>query len=99
MLELRPCCENCDVDLPPDSASALICTFECTFCRDCAQGVLQNVCPNCGGGLTDRPVRPQAMLLRNPASTLRIVKPLVGERAARHAALVKQYCAIAPHRR
>jgi hypothetical protein len=39
------------------------------------------------------------MLLRNPASTVRIVKPLVGERAARHAELVKQYCAIAPHRR
>ncbi len=58
MLELRPNCERCDVDLPP-SADARICTYECTFCVDCAEVALQNVCPNCGGGFVSRPIRPQ----------------------------------------
>ncbi|MFK8031667.1 MAG: DUF1272 domain-containing protein [Gammaproteobacteria bacterium] len=57
MLELRPCCENCAVLLPPDSVDAMICTFECTFCRPCVEE-LANVCPNCGGGFQTRPVRP-----------------------------------------
>ena len=35
MLELRPSCECCDKDLPPAATDAMICTFECTFCRDC----------------------------------------------------------------
>ena len=59
MLELRPNCELCDRDLPPDSPDAFICTYECTFCRDCVDGLLQNVCPNCGGGFVPRPIRPQ----------------------------------------
>lgn len=59
MLELRPSCEHCDKDLPPSSAEALICSFECTFCAACAEDVLKNVCPNCGGGFERRPVRPQ----------------------------------------
>ncbi|MDD3444349.1 MAG: DUF1272 domain-containing protein [Zavarzinia sp.] len=75
MLELRPGCECCDRDLPPDSPDAVICTFECTFCRDCAESVLDNVCPNCSGELVRRPVRPAAALVRNPASTTRIFKP------------------------
>ena len=58
MLELRPNCELCDVDLPPDATNARICSYECTFCADCVDGVLQNVCPNCGGGLVARPIRP-----------------------------------------
>ena len=58
MLELRPTCENCNVALPPDSPSARICSFECTFCAACVDGVLTNVCPNCGGGFMPRPVRP-----------------------------------------
>lgn len=57
-LELRPNCECCDRDLPPDSSAAMICSFECTFCADCVRLELQNVCPNCGGGLTPRPIRP-----------------------------------------
>lgn len=69
MLELRPNCECCDRDLPPDSADAMICTFECTFCRDCAEQILGGVCPNCGGDLVRRPVRPAAMLAKYPAST------------------------------
>jgi len=58
MLELRPVCENCNVALPPDSTAARICSFECTFCATCVDEVLQNVCPNCGGGFAPRPVRP-----------------------------------------
>lgn len=58
MLELRPCCEHCAVALAPDSLEARICSFECTFCASCAEGLLGNVCPNCGGGFTPRPVRP-----------------------------------------
>ena len=58
MLELRPNCERCDRDLPPESAEARICSYECTFCADCAEGPLGNVCPNCGGGFERRPVRP-----------------------------------------
>jgi len=74
MLELRPNCECCDRDLPPDSADAMICTFECTFCRDCAEQTLGGVCPNCGGELVRRPVRPAAMLAKYPASTRRVLK-------------------------
>jgi hypothetical protein len=58
MLELRPTCENCDVALPPSSTEAMICSFECTFCRACAEDRLGNVCPNCGGGFSPRPIRP-----------------------------------------
>jgi uncharacterized protein len=58
MLELRPTCENCNAPLPPDSRDARICTFECTFCATCVEGMLGNVCPNCGGGFERRPVRP-----------------------------------------
>jgi hypothetical protein len=75
MLELRPGCECCDRDLPGDSADALICSFECTFCRDCAERVLHGQCPNCGGELVPRPRRPLAKLAANPASTQRVLKP------------------------
>lgn len=75
MLELRPNCECCDRDLPPDSSEARICTYECTFCASCVDGVLAGACPNCGGNLTPRPIRPPGMLSRHPASTTRVVKP------------------------
>ena len=58
MLELRPTCEHCNRALPPESAEAMICSFECTFCAGCVRDVLGNVCPNCGGGFAPRPVRP-----------------------------------------
>ncbi len=74
MLELRPSCECCDRDLPPDSAEAMMCSFECTFCRWCAEGPLGGRCPNCGGELVTRPRRPADKLLRNPASTQRVFK-------------------------
>ena len=75
MLELRPGCECCDRDLPPDSAAARICTYECTFCADCAETRLRGSCPNCGGELVRRPVRPIVMLAKHPASARRVLKP------------------------
>lgn len=74
MMRLRPNCENCDRDLPPESADARICTFECTFCAACAEGSLNNVCPNCGGNFTARPIRPAPMLAKHPASTERVLR-------------------------
>jgi len=75
MLELRPNCECCNGDLPPESSDALICSFECTFCRACAERVFGGGCPNCGGELLARPRRPAEKLSKYPASTARIVKP------------------------
>lgn len=74
MLELRPNCECCDKDLPPEATDALICTFECTFCADCVENVLDRVCPNCGGNFSTRPIRPAAKLEKYPASTERVLK-------------------------
>jgi len=59
MLELRPTCEHCNKALPPASPEARICSYECTFCATCVETVLRNVCPNCGGGFTPRPIRPR----------------------------------------
>ena len=75
MLTLKPGCECCDRDLPPESGEARICSFECTFCSGCADGVLGGTCPNCKGELVRRPIRPAAALARHPASTERVFKP------------------------
>ena len=72
MLELRPNCERCDRDLPPESGDARICSFECTFCADCTDGPLAGHCPNCGGELVPRPIRPAELLEKFPASTERV---------------------------
>jgi hypothetical protein len=74
MLQLRPNCECCDRDLPPDTDLARICTFEGTFCADCAEIRFEGVCPNCSGDLVRRPIRPAAMLAKYPASTERVNK-------------------------
>ena len=79
MLELRPNCECCNRDLPPDSMEARICTFECTFCATCVETVLGGVCPNCGGELVRRPRRLAAKLVNNPASTQRVFNPNCGK--------------------
>ena len=95
MLELRPNCELCDKDLPPEAVEARICSYECTYCADCADGVLANVCINCGGGLSPRPIRPlqewRAGLsrLRQPPSAKRVVTPYTAEEIAAHVARVK----------
>ena len=75
MLQLRPNCECCNRDLPPESQEALICSFECTFCRPCAETIRGGKCPNCGGELVSRPRRPAAKLQKFPASTERVFKP------------------------
>ena len=76
MLEIRPTCENCNKLLPHDSKEAMICTFECTYCKDCVQNVLQDVCPNCGGNFEERPIRPKHLLEKNPVSTIVVYKPV-----------------------
>jgi hypothetical protein len=75
MLQMRPNCECCDADLPPESREARICSFECTFCAACADERLGGKCPNCGGELIARPTRAAALLARFPASTERVLKP------------------------
>jgi uncharacterized protein len=74
LLELRPNCECCDRDLAVDAPDVRICSFECTFCADCGDGKLAGRCPNCGGGLVIRPIRPAAALAKFPASTKRVVR-------------------------
>lgn len=75
MLLLKPNCECCNKDLPPESTEAKICSFECTFCRTCADTILEGVCPNCGGELVNRPRRPENKLSKHPAATERVYKP------------------------
>jgi hypothetical protein len=75
MLQMRPNCECCDVDLPPESSEARICSFECTFCAACADQRLGGRCPNCSGALVGRPARAAALLGKFPASTERVLKP------------------------
>jgi hypothetical protein len=77
----------------------MICSFECTFCSDCATRILQNVCPNCGGEMVRRPVRPTDKRGSFPPSTARIYKPLIGERLEKHAALVQRYAGVVPSKR
>ena len=102
MLELRPTCENCNKALPPDSMEARICSYECTFCATCVDAVLDNVCPNCGGGFAPRPVRPAKnwrgdnYLGHDPASTKTKHRPVDSVSHARFSAAIKT---IAPHKR
>jgi len=55
-LEMRIACEKCRKPLPLESADAYICSYECTWCGACAEG-MSHVCPNCGGELLRRPRR------------------------------------------
>ena len=75
MLQLRPGCESCDKDLPPDSAEARICSFECNFCASCATNVLAGKCPNRGGEPVVRPRRSANKLANSPPSMERVHKP------------------------
>ncbi len=75
MLEMRPNCEHCDLDLPADSQDARICSFECTFCAGCNDQHFHGVCPNCGGQLLPRPSRAQKLWEKYPPSTKRVLKP------------------------
>ena len=101
-LQLRPNCEYCDKDLPPNSVQARICSYECTFCADCVEAKLGNVCPNCGGGFMPRPIRPSqewragVSLEKNPASSKRVHLKYGLEDIAIHSARIRD---IAPERR
>ncbi len=94
MLELRPSCEHCNKSLPPDSTEAMICTFECTFCKDCVL-LLENVCPNCGGGFCDRPIRPKTNLIdenflgKHPAGKRVVYNPVNLETHSQFATSIK----------
>jgi len=96
MLELRPICEQCASPLPPHATNAMICSFECTFCRDCVENVLGNVCSNCGGGFVPRPIRPvrnwrgDNYLGAYPPSTERRHRPVDPREHAAFAALVNR---------
>ncbi len=96
MLELRPTCEHCNRTLPPASGEARICSYECTFCAACVDGVLGGVCPNCGGGFVPRPVRPAtewksgAGLAQHPASTKVKHRPVDPAAHAAFAATIKR---------
>jgi len=104
MLELRPNCELCDRDLPPQSADARICSYECTYCVACAESVLKNVCPTCGGGFVPRPIRPKTAwrperklgLSYHPASTSRVHSKFTMDDILAHVARIKD---IAPEDR
>jgi hypothetical protein len=95
MLELRPNCELCDRDLPPDAADARICSYECTFCAACVEGVLHDVCPNCGGGFQPRPIRPANThregtgLVNDPPGTRRRHTPYTHEEIESFAATLR----------
>ncbi|MBC7918740.1 MAG: DUF1272 domain-containing protein [Rhodoferax sp.] len=95
MLELRPTCEHCNKDLPPASTEARICAYQCTFCANCVDTVLGNVCPNCGGGFAPRPVRPSQNLKNNnflganPASTTVKHRPVDAQAHAQFAAAIR----------
>ncbi len=80
MIEIRTNCENCNRSLPPNSKKARICAFVCTFCKDCVEQVLQNVCPNCGGGFEKRPVLVKKYLDKYPPSDKKIYKPVNREK-------------------
>ena len=94
-LELRPNCEYCDKDLPPNATDARICSYECTFCAQCVEAVLFNVCPNCGGGFVPRPIRPATewrpglSLAKRPASTKRVHLSYSLDDIAAHSARLK----------
>lgn len=75
MLEIRPCCEHCAKELLYNATNAMICTFECTYCKACAIELFKNVCPNCNGGFVPRPIRPKLLLKKYPASEKTIYKP------------------------
>jgi hypothetical protein len=76
MLEIRQCCENCGKSLPNDSNEAMICSFECTFCAQCVENILENVCPNCGGGFEKRPTRPNSQLGKYPVRNDKVFRPI-----------------------
>jgi len=95
MLKLKPNCEWCDIDLPANATNAMICTYECTFCDTCVSSVLENVCPNCGGGFCSRPIRPVVAhregvsLQHQPASVERVTSDYSRQQLRKFTGLLK----------
>ncbi len=81
MLEIRLNCEHCNKELPNTATDAMICSFECTYCRECALEIFENVCPSCSGNFVARPIRPKKMIEKYPASTKQVFKPKDLEKA------------------
>ncbi|MCL4129349.1 UNVERIFIED_CONTAM: hypothetical protein GTU68_049557 [Idotea baltica] len=75
MLEIRPNCEHCNTSLPNTSTEAMICSFECTYCKTCALEIFENVCPSCSDNFVERPIRPSKYMENYPASTDIVFKP------------------------
>ena len=94
-LQLRPNCEYCDKDLPLDAPDARICSYECTFCADCVETRLFNVCPNCGGGFAPRPIRPAkpwragVCAVNQPPSEKRVHLKFTSDEIAAHSARIR----------
>lgn len=76
MIEIRTSCENCNKQFQANSEEAMIGAFECTFCKECVDSVLQNVCPNCGGGFEKRPTLPKEYLSKYPVSMTKVFRPI-----------------------
>lgn len=101
MLEIRPTCENCNKPLPNDSDEAMICSYECTYCKPCVDDILKNVCPNCGGGFEKRPTRPSDCLtgncVENDPAGERVVHKLVD--AEKFEGVLEHFRSVPPERR
>ncbi|TDQ25624.1 DUF1272 domain-containing protein [Tenacibaculum caenipelagi] len=96
MLEVRPNCEHCGKDLPNTSTEAMICSFECTYCKECALEIFENVCPTCSGNFVSRPIRPQKFIEKYPASTKRVFDKKNIEKARLNS---DKYKSIVPEKR
>ncbi len=96
MLEIRPNCEHCNKSLSNTSTEAMICSFECTYCRKCAITIFENVCPSCAGNFVPRPIRPSKMVEKYPVSTTKVFVPKDLEKAKR---LSDKFKHIVPEKR
>lgn len=96
MLDIRPNCEHCNKDLPNTATDAMICSFECTYCKECALEIFENVCPTCSGNFVERPIRPQKEIEKYPASSKHVFKPKDLEKAKRNS---DQFKNITPEKR
>lgn len=96
MLEIRPCCEHCGTDLPNTSEEAMICSFECTYCENCAIELFKNVCPSCGGNFEKRPIRPSKMIRKYAASEKRVYLP---KNLGKAEVLIEEFKNILPKKR
>ena len=96
MLEIRPNCEHCGKDLPNISTEAMICSFECTYCKECALEIFENVCPSCAGNFVERPIRPAKMIAKYPTSSKKVFDPKDLDKAKK---ISEKFKSILPNKR